>query len=477
MGLLLIALLLPVLIGFTFLSLLWPASLRSHLWLKLCLAVGVGFGLFSLLFFLFLVLFGASRQGLILTAACLLLTLVTTLGYHVKTGKLPTGWLESSPAHWSKHHRILGLLFLLVLASSLVAFIFVSLKNPHGDWDAWAVHNMRARFLFRAGDQWRDAYSDLVAWPVLDYPLLISAAIAGCWTLIGDDTVLVPILFALLFTFATVGLAASALALLRNRAHGYLAGVILLCTPLWITQGASQYLDVPLGFFFLATLVLLHLHDRFSGTGFALLSLAGLTAGLAAWTKNEGVLFVVVILLTRFAVVGFRQGLKRYAQQTLAMATGLALPLLVLFYFKLRLAPPSGLFTPRGQSTMEKLVDLSRYAQIYEAFKNQALGFGGWSVSILVLLIFYVLLLGIRVGEEEKSSLLASVATLVLMMAGYFFIFVITPYELGWHLLTSLNRLFLQLFPSFVFVCFFLARQLTTAARPRRRTMAATTES
>ena len=35
-------------------------------------------------------------------------------------------------------------------------------RSPHGQWDAWAIWNQKARFLFRAGDE-----LDRVAWPSL----------------------------------------------------------------------------------------------------------------------------------------------------------------------------------------------------------------------------------------------------------------------------------------------------------------------
>ena len=44
------------------------------------------------------------------------------------------------------------------------------------------------------------------------------------------------------------------------------------------------------------------------------------------------------------------------------------------------------------------------------------------------------------------------------MTVGYFFVYVLTPLDLNYHLLTSLNRLFLQLWPGVLFVVFMVAR-------------------
>jgi hypothetical protein len=48
---------------------------------------------------------------------------------------------------------------------------------------------------------------------------------------------------------------------------------------------------------------------------------------------------------------------------------------------------------------------------------------------------------------------------LILTLAGYFAVYLITPYDIYWHLRFSLTRLFLQLWPSMIFL-FFLAVEL-----------------
>jgi hypothetical protein len=66
-----------------------------------------------------------------------------------------------------------------------------------------------------------------------------------------------------------------------------------------------------------------------------------------------------------------------------------------------------------------------------------------------------------RNNNHEEREDRSSVLVLPLILAGYFFIYLITPYDLRWHLRFSLNRLFLQLWPSAVFL-FFLAAPIPT---------------
>ena len=54
--------------------------------------------------------------------------------------------------------------------------------------------------------------------------------------------------------------------------------------------------------------------------------------------------------------------------------------------------------------------------------------------------------------------------TLVLTLAGYFAIYIITPRDLYWHLRFSLNRLFLQIWPSAIFLFFLFCRPLNISS-------------
>jgi len=59
----------------------------------------------------------------------------------------------------------------------------------------------------------------------------------------------------------------------------------------------------------------------------------------------------------------------------------------------------------------------------------------------------------------------ASRIALTLTLAGYFLIYLITPYDLYWHLRFSLNRLFLQLWPAVIFL-FFLRNPVLDPSPP-----------
>ena len=459
-----LSVLVPLIMGFAFVRLFFQSGRPSgkELGLQLSLAVGAGFGILSTLFFAWLLLLD-TNGGFHWASLVIVVALVGIMLYRVKTRRVsPDTTGETSPVRATWADRLLSISFFIAFLSAVGAFIFVALKKPHGEWDAWASWNMRARFLYRGGERWSAVFSKYLWYSGADYPLLLPASVAGGWTLAGSDTPAVPALISLLFTFATVGVVASSIAAIKGTKQGYLAGLALIVAPSFILHGASQYADIPLGFFFVATFALLHIQDGKEG-GDRLLLLAGVMAGLAAWTKNEGLLFIIAVVIARLVVSIPARGLRRYFKESFTLAKGFAPFVLIVLFLKLALAEPNPLLaSQQTQTTFEKLTDLSRHQTIYMAFAENIKDFGGADkvASTWIILIAFLALVGVKVARMELPSIAATALTLLLVVAGYWVVYLTTPFELGWHLGTTLGRLLLQLWPSFVFMLFLIARPL-----------------
>ena len=116
-----------------------------------------------------------------------------------------------------------------------------------------------------------------------------------------------------------------------------------------------------------------------------------------------------------------------------------------------------------------KLLDWGRYEAIARAFFITGISFTQGLVDVRVgmhlkpgavssiLLAVYSSSRGSASKREIGLSFLGR-RLLLTMLAGYFFIYVMTPLDLGYHLITSLNRLFLQLWPSIILLAFMIAR-------------------
>jgi hypothetical protein len=419
------------------------------------LSTGFGLGIFSVIFFLARVL-GLSR---VLAIDLVVLGLLTVALWWVRARSKPAiirTLAEETIALPRWLRRLLAVAFGSALAAALYSAILRSIVHPHGEgWDAFAIWNLHARFLFRGGEHWRDGLSPLIPWSHPDYPLLLPSAVAHFWSVLGQESTAVPAVIGLVFTFGTLGLLFSSLAILRGRTSAILAGLALVSTPFFVEQGSSQYADVPLSFFFLAVIVL-HLDGESRGDqslyrGYGRLALAGIAAGLALWTKNEGMLFLVACVVAQIVVRG-PEWMNRLAFFILAVA-----PFLMLVtWFKHSVAFPNELFSNQPKM-LHKFLDSARYWAILKWFVRDFLRFGQWwpIPGTLLLALLYVVVAG-KHNWQNSQQFWTSALTLALTLSGYFVIYVITPYDLDWHLRFSLNRLFLQLWPSTIFV-FFLA--------------------
>ena len=471
---LILALTLCLASGYLLIATAWPRPKpsSSERLMKLSLASGFGLGIFSVVFLVVRVL-GLTRLIAVDTAVLLLLL----VGYSLpRSGAALTPGREYEdfdPPPWVR--RILAASLLIAVLASVGNGVLRSIAHPHGDgWDAFSIWNLHARFLFLGGDHWRNGFSALIPWSHPDYPLLLPAAIAHFWSYLGHDDPVVPSVIGLLLTFSTLTLLVSSLAVLRGSVAAMLGGLVLSSTPFFVEQGTSQYADVPLSFFMLASLVLLnlagggYLENHPSPTGSVLLS--GLAAGFAAWTKNEGLLFFVALVLAQtwvFALRPFRDSTDGQSSRSWRLMAGFlggAAPVLVMvFWFKHSLATPGDLFsTPR--IILDKVLTPGRYWTILQWFAKAFLRFGSWWIvpGTLAMLVFRLLTRGKRCPVREPLFWVSAIS-LGLVLSGYFAIYVITPRDLYWHLRFSLNRLFLQLWPSAIFLFFLFCGRLNFA--------------
>lgn len=424
--------------------------LTSYRLLAFCLAVGAGFGISSCLYFCWLLYFNKPGNHLIIVESIFAVLLLFLL---VRKGSNGNDVLAINPdaQRDDKLCKLLSISFYSMLLSSVLAFSILSFNSPHGAWDACVIYNLRARFLFRGGELWREAFSPLLYWPYhVDYPLLIPTTVARCWEFMGKESQAVPALIGMFFTFATVGLATTSISILKSKTQGYLAGIVILGSSNFIIHGTSQYADVPLGFFMLAVNVLITTQDKFPRNR-ELSILAGLMAGFACWTKNEGALFYLSVILG-LSAANCLSAYRDSCFRNILCVVGGSLPVLILLiYFKIDLVSSNDLMA--GYDT-SNLADLSRYFLIYKSFIFDTM----ITLPLLPLLLIYLFFYRAVDVIELQKSIAYLIITLSLVFTGYFLVYLLSPYNLKWHLSTSLSRLLLQLWPSIVFTIFLLAR-------------------
>ena len=454
---LVLSLVTSALIGLLTLGCVWwrPTGLRRSRLLASVLAVGVGLGLSSSVFFAWRALVGAraSRFPPLELALILLLGGVALYASRIRRSGAPRPGPEGATAATGTPPW-LALTLGLCVACAAIAFLVQSATSPHGDWDAWMTWNMHARAIFRGGDHWREVLTGLPVWSHPDYPLLVPGSVARIWAYAGGETALAPASVAMLFTFATVGLLYSGVSVIRSPTQGALAALLLLGTKFFILHGASQYADIPLSFFFLATLVLLTLPEVWPDDRPRLLLLAGVTAALAAWTKNEGLLFLLAVALSHGVVTVRARGWRAGLGDARAFVIGLAPVFVLIVCYKLWLAPPNDLMADHGvRQTAARLLDGTRYVQVLTGFADAFLEIGARGL-VGVLLLAYWLTAGPATGGSARLGAKTAAVVVLLTLAGYAVVLLTAQAPLLATNIRSINRLLLQVWPSTLFAYF-----------------------
>lgn len=399
-----------------------------------------GIGVTSCLFFVSGVLLGSPVAALALELAA-----VAWLGYEALRRPLPQPQTTGgTPPPVALPWIAGGLLLALGIATAAMAIAWD--LNPHGNWDAWAIWNLRARFLASPnGMAWRAWSPALGATSHPGYPLLVSAFIGRCWAFSHNATQAVPLATSYAFFISLIALAAGGLTVLRGPTLGILGALVLVATPALLHEVPTQYADVPLASYLAGAMV------------FALLDrpmLVGIFAGFAAWTKDEGLL-VLIVLLVATAV---------FQRRAIVPVVAGALPVALLAAsFKLLLsrggAPQLSTNLPAAG---HQLADVSRLGPIVAAFGREFVGMGtAWYHPVLPLLL---LAIALRFDRERWREAAFCGAVAVTILLGFVGVYLVTANDLSWMLQTSLNRLLVQVWPALVLAGFISLRTPEGAA-------------
>jgi hypothetical protein len=189
----------------------------------------------------------------------------------------------------------------------------------------------------------------------------------------------------------------------------------------------------------------------------ALACASGLLLGSAVLMKNEG---AVAALLWCVVGVG-APALRDRARRRLGLACALSvLPFAAAFVAFKRFVPVNELVAGGGLS----FVTLERAGVVAHRFVLASADvFRFRAVFLVVSALGVAAWLARRAARENDLVQLRSVLVFVwLTLAAYFCVYLITPQDLRWHLATSVDRLFLQLYP-----CATLAFVMLLARRGR----------
>lgn len=449
----------PFLIGSSIIVILFPKdSLKKiNLFISLCLGIGLGLGITSSLAFIWLATYGQPTVNYYYGELGFTILLLLIAGYRIYFNRdghrelIACSKPEYGSIGWLKN------IFILLLVFSVASFLLKTFgDSPHGKWDAWAIWNFRARWLFRGGDQWAYAFSSQVADSHPDYPLLLPVSVFRGWHLVGQDLVAVPILIAGFFTFGSIFLIFASIAMFRGKNQGYLAAILMLLTTKFVRVGTYQYSDVPLSFFILGTIILFSIKGRNPAAASRIMFLAGLMTSCASWTKNEGLAFGVLTILVFCIGNMIQNDWRRSLKEFSSFLLGLTPVLSTLVWFKLQFAPSNDLVNwSRISYLWNNLWNPDRLKMVSIAFAKEVFFFND---GVFLLMVVYLSVTGVNKQFFQNRQFYAQATLLILMLGCYFLTYVLFSYNalkgLEWHLNTSLDRLVVHLWPAWVFLFF-----------------------
>ena len=342
-------------------------------------------------------------------------------------------------------------LFGIVAVMAVVSVVAVYTTAPHGEWDAWAVWNQKARFLYRGGTGWPALLAN--DWSNPGHPLLVPTIVARLWAYAGAELTIVPVTVAVAFGTAIVTAVIGALD--ADRARAWIAGSVLLAAGTFVQQVASQQADVPFAFFLVSALVVLREATmairRKDGDAFGPLVLAGTLAGLAAWTKNEGLLVVAATA----ALVAWLALLDARPHRAGWWVVGAAPALVTLAWFKMVVAPVAPGYlaeAPTIALLLERFLGPERRAVVDPLLWQYVRAWGGpLAGGVVPLGLAAATLVAVtRMGRSARAIL----GVIGIMFAGYYGIYLLTSMEIEWLVMTTFDRLLVQVWPALVLAAF-----------------------
>lgn len=346
--------------------------------------------------------------------------------------------IRAAPAHVSSTENVrpivAGVAFATAAVAAAWAFYLLAVHQPYGGWDAFSHWNFHARFIEALGDRWLHSIRDPSFRPLvsIDHPLMLAEVSAS----VGSDrAIIVACGFAVSAVLLLIGLAAR----LSGMALGLAAGIALLCLREFSSVTAWQYADVPLAAFILAAIGLLALARESDGCW---MLLAGIAAGMAAWTKSEGLAFTIAAVATLFCGARMR---RTPIQAMTRFGAGALIPLAVTLLFRSHYAIPNWIAASQGiHATARRVVDIDRYAMLARLFGCFV---GRHAIACVAIGVFTVAQRFDRQRVRENAWL---AAILALYVVSYAAAVIIGPAAVEWQVRTTIDRVAVHIWPATV---------------------------
>lgn len=393
-------------------------------------------------------------------------TLAILAGVVAVTRRQPGPERGARPRSATGFERVLMSGFFLAVAGMVLWVISSAAAKPHGGVDAFVMWNLKARFLYRDVLFWKDMFAPgAVLHP--HYPILLPASVAEMWSVIGHETQWAPAVIAIAQAAALPLLTYAVVVTLKGRAIAAVAGALTLGYTVFWQEAFAQTADVPLALCLLAAASCLALARSGAVPAPRWLALGGVLLGVCGWVKDEGLLYGVALMGALILVAASERREKRWIAWPIvafAIAAGAR-----LLFDVTQARAPSVYFAQPTEVMVRDLRAWSRHATILAAVGRFLLSRSiGPPAALMAALIAASGLAEDRAERGRASARMLWVA-IAASLAGLYVIYLISPFDLEWHLQTTLTRLGLHLFPLGVLATALGLRKPSSPDRARAR--------
>lgn len=416
---------------------------------KIALSFGFGSGTISLVMFL-VSYWGAPLNFTTLTVflflffLCFLLMERKYLPSSLKIGKLFTSLAVSF-----KGINIFQVILILLILLSILLTIFDAILKPIILWDARGIWGYTAKILYHRQTLYaQELFDEDGIHPHPNYPLLVPLLESYIYIIIGHvNDRLVKIIFPLFFVSLII-IFYTAQRNFFSRTHALFFTFLLSTLPLFIGvkhgSVSSAYADLPLSFFYTASIIYTFLWMKTRNT--SAIIIGSLFWAFVLFTKNEGLgLFITnLFVLAIFMLLIFKkENIKPFLLYMLV-------PMIITlpwFIFRARL-PAIDENYPAQFTVSNILQHIPRFPIIASFFWQEFINYKYWNILWVVLSLSTIF----TIKQTFSKPLIYLLLTLFSTTSMYFITYMITPWNVTWHLNVSLSRLFMHIAPTAIFL-------------------------
>jgi hypothetical protein len=342
-------------------------------------------------------------------------------------------------------------ILLIVLSVEVLCCFIRAGSTPSMAFDAAGIWGYKAKQIFMSHGIPIPELGN-VGFPIYhaDYPLLIPLNQAFLYFFLGHfNDFAAKLLFAGFYLSTLVLFYSFSNRVLPRRLPCLALTFLLASTPYFSDQATNGYADLPLAYFFFCSVILLFQWTQSPSLIF--ISLSALFAAFAGMTKNEGLMLATVMILV-LLLAWFKLNRGRRAQtktiHLLLFVTVLAGTLLPWLIIRHEIGFVNDLMNSRTFARVS-IDNLERLGPILWQYQKIIFGVRNWNLAWVLAL--GCLAFGWRRGFHSDARYI--ILSIALGLAGYTLVFMMSTYDLPWHLSTAASRLFLHFLPlAFFFV-------------------------